>query len=368
MPLLTLPSRAFRALTALLLTTMSTSAQTVFFGTYAKSIQSAAFDTSAGLLKLARDAAPVINASFLAKSPDGRFLYAVAEGREGTLHAFAIGADDSLTPLNTRPSEGPGACDIAVSPDGRLVAAANYNGGSMIVYALAADGSLGDKVAFFQNTHASQAHANRQKRSHAHGVTWSPDGRLLLVPDLGGDRVYIYARDPDTSTVTTNLVQPWLQLPPSSGPRHAQFSPDGQHLYIINELDNTVAVTAFDPIAATLTIIEIVTTLPADFTGETKTAEIAVHPAGHTVYASNRGHDSLALFTRDPSTGRLTARGHIAVPKSPRHFALSPDARWLLAAGQDADRVEIFAVSPADGSLTPHDAGLAIAKPVCVRF
>jgi 6-phosphogluconolactonase len=114
--------------------------------------------------------------------------------------------------------------------------------------------------------------------------------------------------------------------------------------------------------------VEIVPTLPADFTGATKTAEIAVHPAGHTVYASNRGHDSLAVFSRDPATGRLTARGHVPVPKGPRHFALSPDARWLLSARQDANRVEVFAVTPADGSLTPHDTDLKIAKPVCVRF
>jgi 6-phosphogluconolactonase len=357
-----------RALTALFFTTMPASAQTVFIGAYSDSIQAAAFDSATGKFGPARAAAPVANASFLAKSPDGRFLYAVAEGRTGALHAFAIGADDTLAPLNTRPSEGPGPCDIAVSPDALLVAAANYSGGSVVVYALADDGSLGDKVAFFQNTHASNAHPDRQKKPHAHGVTWSPDGRLLLVPDLGGDRVYIYSRDLGATAVTTNLAQPWLDLPPSSGPRHAQFSPDGQHLYIINELANTVAVVAFDPAAATLAIIEIVPTLPADFTGQTKTAEIVIHPAGHTVYASNRGHDSLAVFARDPATGRLSARGHVSVPKNPRHFALSPDARWLLSAGQDADRVAVFAVSPADGRLIPHPSDLATPKPVCVRF
>ena len=368
MPLPPTLRRALRAIFALLFMTMTASAQTVFFGTYSKSIQAAAFDSATGRLGPARDAAPLANASFLAKSPDGRFLYAVAEGREGGLHAFAIGPDDALTPLNTRPSEGPGPCDIAVSPDARLVAAANYSGGSVIVYALADDGALGEKIAFFQNTHASNAHPNRQKKPHAHGVTWSPDGRLLLVPDLGGDRVYIYSRDLGADVVTSNLAQPWLDLPPASGPRHAQFSPDGKHLYIINELDNTVAVTAFDAAGTTFKIVEIVTTLPADFTGETKTAEIAVHPAGHTVYASNRGHDSLAIFARDPATGRLTARGHVPVPKGPRHFALSPDARWLLSAGQDADRVAIFAVCTEDGSLTSQDADLVIAKPVCVRF
>lgn len=357
-----------RALAALLLLPMLAPAQTVFLGTYSDSIQASVFDSSTGNLGPARAAAPLAKASFLAKSPDGRFLYAVAEGREGTLHAFAIGPDDNLTPLNTRPSEGPGPCDIAVSPDGRLVAAANYSGGSVVVYALSPDGSLGDKVAFFQNTHAANAHPDRQKKPHAHGVTWSPDDRLLLVPDLGGNRVYIYSRDLGADTLTTHLPQPWLDLPPASGPRHAQFSPDGKHLYIINELSNTVAVAAFDPAAATFSLVEIVSTLPADFTGPTKTAEIAVHPAGHTVYASNRGHDSLAVFARDPATGRLTARGHVPVPANPRHFALSPDARWLLSAGQDADLVAVFAVDPTDGSLRPHGQPAPASRPVCVRF
>jgi len=349
---------------------MSGSAQTVFFGTYSDSIQSAAFDSATGHLGPARAVAPLAKASFLVKSPDGRFLYAVSEDGQGSLHAFAIQteADDSLTPLNTRPSEGPAPCDIAVSPDGRLVAAANYSGGSAVIYALSSDGSLGDKVAFFQNTHASQAHPNRQQNPHAHGVTWSPDARLLLVPDLGGDRVYIYSRDLETNAITSNLAQPWLDLPPASGPRHAQFSPDGQHLYVINELSNTVAVVTYNAPAATFAIVEIVPTLPADFSGETKIAEIAIHPAGHTVYASNRGHDSLAIFARDAATGRLTARGYVPVPKGPRHFALSPDARWLLSAGQDANRVAVFAVSPADGALTPRGPDLEIAKPVCVRF
>lgn len=358
-----------RILASLLLSAMPLAAQTVFLGTYSDAIQTASFDAATGRFGPARAAAPLAKASFLSKSADNRFLYAVAEGSPGALHAFAIGDDASLTPLNTRSSEGPGPCDIALSPDGRLVAAANYSGGSAVVYKVAADGSLGDKIAFFQNTHASNAHPNRQKKSHAHGVTWTADGTHLLVPDLGGDRVYLYARDLANDSLAAHAAQPWLELPAASGPRHAQFSPDDRHLYVINELANTVAVFAFTPAAEKpFELVEVVATLPADFTAQSTTAEIAIHPAGHTVYSSNRGHDSLALFARDAATGRLTARGHVSVPKNPRHFALSPDARWLLSAGQDADRVAVFAVSATDGSLTRQDADLEVVKPVCVRF
>jgi 6-phosphogluconolactonase len=341
----------------------------IYLGTYGNAIQSVDFDSASGRFGTLHEVATLARASFLARSPDGRCLYAVGEAKGGVLAAFSIGTDGALTALNSSPSVGDGPCDISVSPDGRLVAAANYSGGSVIVYHRAADGSLGEQAAFFQHTHASNAHADRQKVPHAHGVTWSPDGRLLLVPDLGGDRVYLYARDLATGTLATNPAQPWMETAPASGPRHAQFSPDGRHLYIINELDNTLAVAGYDAVAGTLTLIEAVSTLPTGgFAGATKTAEVVVHPNGRTVYASNRGYDTLALFSRDAVSGKLTPRGHVPMPAHPRHFALSPDAHWLLAAGMDANRVEVFAVSPDTDDLTPTKEHIETTKPVCVRF
>ncbi len=360
--------RFIRFIPALLLSAMTAYAHTLYLGNYADSIHAVDFDSANGRLGPDRVVAPIAHASFLERSADGRFLYAVAEGKPGVLAAFATGAGGALTQLNTRSSEGTGPCDIALSPDGRLIAVANYGGGSVIVHRVAADGSLDEKVAFFQHTHAAGAHPDRQKTPHAHGVTWSPDGRLLLVPDLGGDRVYSYARSADDS-LAPNPGQPWLTLAPGAGPRHAQFSPDGRHVYVINELDNTVAVVAYDPAGAALSLIETVSTLPAGgFAGFTKTAEIAVRADGRFVYASNRGHDSLALFARDPASGRLTPRGHVAVPANPRHFAMSPDSRWLLSAGQDADAVRIYAVDTESGGLTPVGPDFATPKPVCINF
>lgn len=366
-PPISRPARALLAALALL--PLSMTAATVFFGNYADSIRAADFDSATGRLDGERAAADLAKASFLAKSANGRFLYAVAEADGGGLHAFAVTTDGALTPLNATSSGGKGPCDIALSPDGRLVAAANYGGGSVIVYRVEADGRIGEKAAFFQHAHASNVFAGRQKGPHAHGVTWSPDGRLLLVPDLGGDRVYLYACDQDKGEFAPHAAQLWLELPPGSGPRHAQFSPDGRHIYVVNELSNTVGVATYDAARGALELIQTVSTLPAEgFAGATKTAEIAVHPAGHTVYASNRGADTLAIFRRDPATGRLSPAGHAAVPAVPRHFALSPDGRWLLSAGQDTDRVAVYAVDPATGALTPVGEPLATPKPVCVRF
>lgn len=348
---------------------MTASAQTVYFGNYTEALRAADFDASTGTLAHDRPVAPLKGASFLAKSSDGRHLYAVAESGQGGLFALAIQPDGALAPLNSRPSEGAGPCAIALSPDGRFVAAANYTGGSVIVYSIAADGSLGEKSAFFQHAHADDVFPGRQKAPHAHGVTWSPEGRLLLVPDLGGDRVYVYARDPATGAFQPGPAQPWISMPPGAGPRHAEFSPEGSHLYVINELGNTVSVAAYDPAAATFTDIETVSTLPPEGSPVySKTAELALTPDGRTLYASNRGHDTLAVFARDPSTGRLSARGHVAVPANPRHFALSPDGRWLLSAGQDTGSVAVFAVDPATGALTPMGEPFATPRPVCVRF
>lgn len=348
---------------------MSAATQPLFIGNYADAIHAADFDPATGTLTADRAAAPLPKASFLSKSADGRFLYAVSETGAGGLHAFAIDASSNLRALNSRPSEGGGPCDVALSPDGKLIAAANYGGGSVIVYRVEPEGEIGEKVAFFQHAHAADVFPGRQKKPHAHGVTWSPDGRLLLVPDLGGDRVYLYARDLATNALAANPPQTWLELPAGSGPRHANFSPDGRHLYVINELSNTVGVASFDAKAAMFTLVEVVSTLPAEGSAKpSTTAEIAVHPAGHTVYGSNRGADTIAVFSRDPETGRLTPRDQVAVPANPRHFTLSANGRWLLAAGQSADQVAIFAVDPKTGALTPSGASFVTPKPVCLRF
>lgn len=364
--------RAFAPALALLvpaLAPMHAATLPVFLGNYADAIHAADFDPATGTLASDRAAAPLPKASFLARSADGRFLYAVAEGKPAAVHAFAIDERFNLSELNSQPSGGGGPCDVSLSPDGRLLAVANYGGGSVIVFRVETDGRVGEKVAFFQHTHAANVFPGRQKEPHAHGVTWAPGGRLLLVPDLGGDRVYLYACDPATGALAPNPPQPWLEMPAGAGPRHAQFSPDGRHLYVINELGNTVSVASFEAKAAMFTLIETVSTLPPEgFAGATKTAEVVVHPSGRFVYASNRGADTLAIFARDTETGRLTPRGRVAVPANPRHFTLSPDGRWLLSAGQDANKVAVFSVDPATGALAAAGEPFATPKPVCVRF
>lgn len=363
------PSFAYGIRFTLLLLVFKTvmCAHSVYFGNYADSLRVADFDSATGVLSGERPAVDLARASFLTKSKDGRFLYAVSEVAGGSLHAFGINPDGKLSRLNSVASGGAGPCALALSPDGRWLAAANYGGGSVIMYRVEADGRLGERAGFFQHTHATDVFPGRQKRAHAHGVAWSPDGRRLHVPDLGADRVYVYVQGADG--FSPHPGQPWLELPPGSGPRHALCSPDGLYLYVINELANTVGVAVSLAGGDSWELVQTISTLPAGgFAGPTKTAEIALHPAGHTLYASNRGADTLALFHRDRATGRLVAAGHVAVPPVPRHFSLSPDGRWLLSAGQDSDVVAVFAVDATTGALTRVNDAFKTPKPVCVRF
>jgi len=186
------------------------------------------------------------------------------------------------------------------------------------------------------------------------------------VCDLGLDQIVRYRLDaatggltPAGSTATT----------PGAGPRHAKFSDDGRFLHVINELDATIAVHAVEPATGALTLLQRVPTLPADFTGPNTTAEIRLHPNGRFVYGSNRGHDSLAVFAREPATGRLTpvelvpsGGGH------PRNFALSPDGAWLVCANRDSDNLVVFRVDAATGRLTPTGQGATVPQAVCVLF
>ncbi len=346
---------------------MNTVARPVYFGTYDKSIQIAEFEPTTGRLRDQQAAASLPLASFLEKSADGRHLYAVSENTTGSVHAFSIGANGALTALGSVASGGGAPCHLALSPAGDQLAVANYSGGSVIIFATNPDGSLGARVAFFEHSLAVKINSQRQEKPHAHGVTWSPDGHLLLVPDLGADRVYIYARDARTGNFGPHSAQAWLELPPGSGPRHATFSPDARYLYIVNELTSSISVASYSPRDRTFALRQTTTTLPADFTLPNTTAEIAIHPAGHTVYVSNRGHDSLAVFSRNADTGELTPAGHVSVPENPRHFTLDPDGHWLLAAGQNDDRVQVFSVDATNGKLTPASE-LNISKPVCVKF
>jgi 6-phosphogluconolactonase len=203
---------------------------------------------------------------------------------------------------------------------------------------------------------------------HVHSVTLSPDGRFVVVCDLGLDRICSYRVDAATSTLTP-ANPPAVATPPGSGPRHSVFGADGRHLYAVTEMGSTVLAFAYDTASGALTLQQALPTLPPDFKGSSTGAEIRLHPNGRFLYTSNRGHDSIAVFGVDPANGKLTP---VAITpcggKNPRNFALSPDGAWLVSANQNSNSLAVFRVDPATGRLTPTGQTAAVPLPVCVLF
>ena len=350
----------------------------VFIGTYtgAKSegIYAAHFDAATGKLSPPELAAKAINPSFLAIHPNRRFLYAVGEGGgrgahpQGAVSAFSLDAASAkLTFLNEQSSGGGGPCHLAVDQAGKWLVTANYGSGSVAVLPLQADGYLGAPTATIQHVGAS---VNRQRQSgpHAHFVTTDPANRLVLACDLGLDKVLIYHLDGAKGTLTPNDPA-WATVKPGAGPRHVAFHPQGSPLFVINEMGSSVTTFAFDAKRGALQELQTLSTLPADFTGNNTSAEIRVHPSGKFVYASNRGHDSLAVFAFDAATAQLRlveiqpSRG-----KAPRCFTLDPTGQWLLAQNQDSDNIVVFRVDGTTGRLTPTGQEVKVGAPVCLVF
>lgn len=347
-----------------------------FIGTYtgekSKGIYVSRFNDEAGALDAPQLAAESVSPSFLAARPDGRALYAVNEVGEfagqpgGAVSAFSLDAKTGrLAALNQVSSGGGGPCHLTVDRAGKHVLVANYGGGSVAVIALEPDGRLGRRTAFVQHT-GSSVNESRQKAPHAHGIYLDAVERHVLVPDLGLDRVVIYRFDAATGGLAPSPAGD-ARLAPGSGPRHLAFSADGRHFFVLNELLSTVTAFAYDAATGRATEGVTVRTLPADFQGPNSTAEIVAHPGGRLVYGSNRGHDSIVVLGW--GEGRLSPIQHQKLGvKTPRNFALSPSSRWLLAGGQNSDRVEVHAVDATRGTLTGTSRGIEVGRPVCVVF
>ncbi|MDX1963411.1 MAG: lactonase family protein [Pirellulales bacterium] len=350
----------------------------VWFGTYtgdtSEGIYVSRFDDATGKLSEPKLAAKIASPSFLALHPNGKYLYAVQEldqykgENSGAINAFAIHDDGTLKPLNEVTSKGAAPCQISVDKTGGTLVAANYTGGSVIAYKLLPDGSIGPESSFHQHA-GSSVNPDRQKEPHAHCARLSRDQRYVLACDLGMDQVLVYELDAAAGKLTPHPDKS-LSVSPGSGPRHLAFHPHGKKLYILNELLCTV--TTFDWDAATATGKEqgVVSTLPA---GEQRknymsTAEIVAHPNGKFLYASNRGHDTIAVYALDETGVPKLIQNALTGGKTPRNFNIDSSGKWLLAANQDSQSVVVFAIDPANGKLSETDNRVTVDKPVCVVF
>jgi len=319
-------------------------------------------------------AAETTNPSFVALHPNGRFLYAVNElpnyqgPNSGGVSAFSIDrATGKLTFLNEVASRGADPCYITVDKTGKYVLVANYTGGSVAVFPVLHDGKLGDASALLQHTgHGSNP--QRQEGPHAHSIDLSPDNRFAFVDDLGLDELFVYRFDATKGTLTPNDPSV-VQLGPGSGPRHAVLRPDGKFAYVISEMGHTVTALSYDAASGRLQPLQTVTTLPKNFQGRNDDAEIQIHPSGKFLYASNRGHDSIAIYAIDKSKGTLAQIGIVSTGgKEPRSFEIDPTGRFLFAENQKSDNIVVFRIDAKTGRLTPTGKVLEVVSPVCVKF
>ena len=352
----------------------------VYFGTYtgksSKGIYASRLDAATGKLSPPELVAEITSPSFLAVSPNEKFLYAANEvpkfeGKNaGAVSAFAIDrATGKLASLNQKSSGGAGPCHLVVDATGKTVLVANYGGGSVQALPVKPDGSLDNGGTFIQHA-GSSVDKGRQSSPHGHAIVTDPANRFALACDLGLDKVLIYKLDPANAGLAHNNPL-FGSVPPGSGPRHIAFRPDGKFAYVINEMTCTVTAFAFDGKRGALEAIETVSSLPKDETVQRgfSTAEIEVHPSGNFVYGSNRGHDTLAVFAIDAKSGKLTLVEHVSTKgKTPRSFGIDPTGRWLLAANQSSDNVIAFAIDPKTGKLLPTGQELQVGAPVCVKF
>ncbi|MBZ5584059.1 MAG: lactonase family protein [Acidobacteriia bacterium] len=355
---------------ALAATALTAQAQyTAYVGPYtrpnkSKGIYAFKFDAKTGKFTSIGLAAETSNPSFLAIHPNGKFLYAVNENNQGMVSAFAIEPSGTLKPLNSVSSKGSGPCHLTLDKTGKWLFVANYNNGSVASYPVNADGSLGEAASSVQHQ-GSSANPQRQRGPHAHETVLSPDGKLLFVPDLGMDKIMEYRFD-GKGALTPN-DPPSIAIAAGSGPRHMAFDPKGRFVYVLTEMTDSVIAFSYDGKGGAKEM-QTISAVPSDFTGSKSGAEIAVHPNGRFLYASNRNHNSIGIFTID-AKGALTAAGNVSSQgKTPRHFLIDPTGAYLIVSNQDSDNIVIFKIDPKTGGLTPTGDVLEVGNPVSMVF
>jgi 6-phosphogluconolactonase len=352
----------------------------VYVGTYtqegstSKGIYAYRFDPNTTQLTAIGLAAETTNPSFLAVHPNHRFLYAVNEisnytgEKSGAVSAFAIDpATGKLTLLNQVASKGADPCYITVDKSGKYVLVANYTGGSIAVFPVLPDGRLGVTSAFIQHV-GHGTNPERQEGPHAHSIDLSQDNRFAIVDDLGLDQTLVYKFDSTKGSLILN-DPPFAKADPGAGPRHFALHPNGKFAYVVNEMGSTVSVFSYDGSAGALRPLQTISTFPKDFSGHNDDAEIEIDASGKFLYASNRGHDSIAVFAIDPEKGSLTLIEYAPTKgQTPRSFEISPGGALLFAANEKSDNIVVFRIDSKTGRLTPTGKVLDVAEPVCVKF
>ena len=343
-------------------------------GAGSKGIYSYHWDPVGGELKLLGLAAETDSPTFLALAPGAKRLYAANEidyfnnTKNGAVSGFDIDhAAGKLKHINSVNATGPGTTNVAIDRTGRAVFCANYTGGSAASFHVDTDGKLSEAVSQF-HYHGHGPNAERQEAPHAHRATVSPDNRYVFINDLGLDCIHIYKLDAATAKLTPNNPAQWNSQP-GAGPRALRFHPNGRWAYCVNEMGSSVDVLDWNSSNGTLTTVQQISVIPADFHGRSQAAEIVFDREGRFAYVSDRYYDCLVTFTVSPTDGKLTfvARSSCG-GKVPRHITLDPTERWILVANQDSDNIAVFRRDVKTGRLAETGKSFPRVKPQCLLF
>ena len=347
----------------------------VYVGTYtgpkSKGIYGLRFDPGTGRLEQIGLVGEVESPSFLTLNPAQNYLYAISEisGKtNGFVSSFSLDKKSGMLKfLNKVSTGGTVSCHLVVDKTNSMLLVANYGSGSVASFRVKPDGTLSESTAFDQHS-GSSVDQRRQRGPHAHAVVLSADNHFVFVPELGLDEIFSYRIDPAQGTFTAN-DPPTVRLKPGSGPRHFAFHPNNKYAYSINEMGSSVTAFTYDAAQGRLQELQTMSTLPEGFNGVNNSAEIQLDKAGHFVYASNRGNDSITVFSVDSQKGTLTKVQVVPTEgKTPRNFSLDPTGQYLLAANQDSDTIVVFKVDKTSGRLTPSGQTLSVPSPVCIQF
>ncbi|PYV07358.1 MAG: 6-phosphogluconolactonase [Acidobacteria bacterium] len=354
--------------------TSSTDRLLVFISSFAGAndgaIQAFHLDRAAGTLTPARRTTGIEHPFFLALSPDRRFLYSIQARQFGGTEnehvaAYAIAGTGELTLLNRQSSLGTASCYLDVDASGKTLLVANYSTGSVAALPVRKDGSLGEAAAFVQHAGSSVDPA-RQTGPHAHCIVVSPDNRHAYSADLGMDQIVSYRLDAPKAKLFPNR-QPFVRTSPGAGPRHLRFHPNGRHLYVINEMGNSITLFDYEPETGVLIERQTISTLPKGFDGKSHCADLKITPDGRFLYGTNRGHDSIAAY-RLADDGRLTLIGiHPSLGKGPQNLAIVDGGKLLLCANMPGNNVAVFRIDPQTGGLSSTGEPVAVTSPSCIR-
>ncbi|RXK61841.1 lactonase family protein [Lacibacter luteus] len=362
--------KLFLPLSLLLCFSLKAQQYHLLVGTYtnagSEGIYTYKFDVQTGKTT-ANGSVKTTNPSYLAVSPDQKYVFAVNENDSGTVSAFKFNKENgALTFLNTVTSAGAHPCYISVNKKGTVAVAGNYSSGTIAVMEIRSDGQLSQPKQIIQ-LKGSSVNRSRQEKSHVHATVFSPDFRHLLVPDLGTDKVMLYSVAPNSGALQA-MEEPYADVNAGAGPRHIDFHPKLEIAYLIEELTGTISVFKYKE--GQLELLQNTSSHPLSYIGAFGSADIHVSPDGRFLYASNRGDaNSIAIFSIDQETGMLQIAGfQPTLGIHPRNFSIDPTGNFLLVANRDSDEIVIFRIDKKTGLLDDTKQRINVSKPVCVKW